>query len=148
MKRFIILTSCMLACSVSFGQQSAKNTNDPAKAQRMLVASGRCALTGYFTDARNRPIAGVKTFIYQKDSSIIASGYSDSTGHYETNSVLKGAYDVKLVYPTTKAILVTAMPLKPGFNQLSLKAYPPEMDTTMPGTYFVPKPVEKKKVKK
>lgn len=145
MKQIITLAASLLICGTSFAQKGGKNDNDPAKVQRQLIASGRCALTGVFTDAHNRPIEGVKAFIYQKDSSIIASGFSDASGHYETNSVLKGDYTIKLVYPSAKAMVVSGMPLKPGFNQLNIKSDAPAADTTMQASSFMPKPAEKKK---
>ena len=144
MKRLIVLTTCIFTFSTSFAQRSAKAQNDAAKAQRNLVASGKCALTGHFSDARFHPFKGVEAFIYAKDSSIAASGYTDSTGYYETNSVPKGSYDVKLVFPSKKTILITGYPLKPGFNELSLQANAPEADTTMAAAALMPKPVEKK----
>lgn len=133
----------MFTVGVSFAQK--KEQYDPAKAQRLLIASGKCALTGTFTDARNRPVPGVQAFIYGKDSSIAASGFSDSLGHYETNSVFKGVYYVKLVYPAAKTILVTDVTLKPGFNPMNVKSNAPEADTTVPATTYMPAPVVKKK---
>ncbi len=143
MKRFVILATCMFTFGASFAQK--KEQYDPAKAQRLLIASGKCALTGSFTDARNHPIPGVQAFIYGKDSSIAASGYSDSVGHYETNSVFKGVYYVKLVYPGAKTILVTDVTLKPGFNPMNVKSNAPMADTTIPAITFMPAPVVKKK---
>jgi len=141
----MVLLACLISCTATFAQSAAKDGNERAKVQRNLIASGKCALSGTFNDSRSRPLSGVQTFIYRQDSSIVASGYSDSAGRYETNSVVKGDYTVKLVYPTAKTILITAYPLKPGFNQLNVKADPPTADTTLPATDFVVKQPEKKK---
>ncbi len=139
MKQIIALTICLFISGASFAQKKAKTDNSPAAAQRKLVASGRCAIKGYFHDTHKHPIIGVKAFIYQKDSSILASGYTDSTGHYETNSVLPGVYVVKMVYPTDKTLTITGVTLKKGYTDLSIKADPPTTDSTQPYTDFVPK---------
>ena len=103
------------------------------------------AIGGSIRDARYHPLPGVETFIYQADSSIIASGYTDAKGYYETNGVLPGKYDLKIVYPSNKAVIVKGVPVKSGVTQLNLNLNPPDADTTLLYTDLVPKVEPKKK---
>lgn len=144
MKQTIILSACILLSGISFGQ-GAKAKNDPATIQRNLIASGRCELTGRFTDARNHPLSGVQVFIYEKDSSISASGFTDSMGHYETNAVLPGLHNVTISYPAAKRAFIMNVPMKKGFNPLSLKADPPAADTTLDLGTVMPDALKKAK---
>ncbi len=101
------------ACGTSFAQSAAPaKTAPPASSKLHQTAVG-----GQVTDARKHPILGVEAFIYQPDSTIIASGYTDSAGNYQTNSVLPGKYDVKIVYPTSKTILIKGVVIKNGVTQ-------------------------------
>ena len=145
MKQTITLATCILLSGMSFAQSSSKAKNDPATIQRNLVATGKCELTGRFTDARNHPLKGVEVFIYEKDSSISASGFSDSTGRYETNAVLPGLHNVKLAYPGAKMAFIPNVPMKKGFNPLSLKADAPAADTTLDVATVMPDAVKKTK---
>ena len=144
MKQSITLAACILLSGISFGQ-GTKAKNDPATIQRNLIASGRCELTGRFTDARNHPLRGVQVFIYEKDSSISASGFTDSIGHYETNAVLPGLHNVTISYPGAKRAFIINVPMKKGFNPLSLKADPPAADTTLDVSAVMPDAVKKTK---
>ena len=105
------------------------------------------AVGGYIRDVRSKPMKGVKAFIYMPDSSIAASGYTDSTGFYETNSVAPGKYTVKLVYPSYKAIVITGVVIKKGITPINFKANAPEADTTVAFADILPKPADKKGAK-
>jgi Carboxypeptidase regulatory-like domain len=146
MKKTLAFTACIFVFGASFAQnRTAATQNNPAGDQRKLAASGKCAISGTIKNERNQPISDVQLFIYQADSSIVASGYTNAAGAYETNSVLKGKYDVKVVYPSSKTLLITGVMMKPGLTEISLKAAAPEADTTMPYTDIMPKPAEKGK---
>jgi carboxypeptidase family protein len=145
MKKLITLTTCVLLCGAAFAQRSASEKNDPATAQRKLAASGKCAIKGTVRDERSHPVSDVRVFLYAADSSIIASGYTDAVGDFETNSVGKGTYNVKAVYPNSRAIMIPAAILKPGYTMVNIKTALPAADTVIPFSEFVPKPVEKGK---
>jgi hypothetical protein len=144
MKKLITLTACLFLVSASFAQKNAPVANDFIKAQRNLVATGRCAFNGTIADMHNHGIVNAQLFIYGPDSSIIASGYTNASGAYETNAVLKGKYVVKVVYPNAKALMINdAMLKKPGYTPLNIIADMPTADTTIAFAEFMPKPVEK-----
>jgi Carboxypeptidase regulatory-like domain len=141
MKR-IIATSLCVSLSVMCMAQNAKPVKPaPHKVPRPLV-------TGTIRDARNHPMPGVETFIYQKDSSIIASGFTDSMGHYETNAVMPGTYTVKVMYRNAKAMNVPGVVIKGGPTLLDVKANAPEADTMIPYTTLMPPPEKKAPAKK
>jgi hypothetical protein len=149
MKKFIVFAVAILA----YGSSIAQNTNSQQKpmtpAQKKAADLRKNAVGGYVRDARNRPFEGAQAFIYQADSanSIIASGYSDATGYYETNSVLPGKYTIKIVYPSNKALIVTEVIMKRGITDISPKMDAPSADSTLPFTIFKPRPPVKGKAK-
>ncbi len=148
MKKISAVIIALLVAGVSLSQKAATQKTVATTAQKTAVNAHKSAVGGLITDARRRPIIGAEAFIYQADSTIIASGYTDSMGNYETNSVLPGKYDVKIVYPSAKAILVKAVVIKSGVTQISFKADPPAADTTYLYTDLVPKAAPAKKTKK
>ena len=151
MKKFIVFTISLLAGGSIFAQKP-KTTQKPLTAAEKKAADLRKnAVGGFIRDAHNHPLEGIQAFIYQADSAntIIASGYTDATGYYETNSVLPGKYTIKIVYPdNNKAIMVPGVVMKKGITDISLKNDPPAADTSIQFVYFQPKPVEKAKPKK
>jgi len=107
----------------------------------------KSAIGGYFTDMRREPLKNVKAYVYNVDSTILASGYSDSAGYYETNSILPGMYALKITYPTSRfSVMLTGVPVLAGkiTNISMLKAVAPEADTTIAYESISPKPAEKK----
>jgi len=148
MKKITAFILALLASGMSFAQNTTTPKKNASPGQKTGNSFHQPAVGGVITDARSHPIPGAEAFIYQADSTIIASGYTDSTGHYETNSVLPGKYDVKIVYPSYKTILVKGVVIKSGITQLSFKANPPAADTTCLYTDLLPKPEAKKKNKK
>lgn len=138
MKRFIVLTTCIFAFGSSFAQKKGGASNE-----QKLVAAGRSVAAGFITDDRNKPITGVQAFIYQVDSSIIASGYTGDDGFFETNGVLPGKYAVKLVYPSSKATMITDVIMKRGTTVLNIKGSAPAADTSISYAEIAPKPAPK-----
>lgn len=167
MKYFIAIAMCTLA-SGQVSAQFVKPTPPPKIAvvmekgkktgvigylpqKKNAAGFKKNTIGGYFTDARRQPIKGVRTFVYQPDSSIGASGYSDPLGYYEANSIKPGRYDVKVVYPNTKAtVTVTNVPImKEYITEVSLLRMDiPQADTSIYYSEIAPKEVEKKDVKK
>lgn len=145
MKQIIVLAVSIFMCGASFAQTNTQKPMTPA--QKKAADLRKNAVGGYIRDARNRPYEGVQAFIYAKDSAntILASGYSDATGYYETNSVMPGKYDIKIVYPSNKAIMIPDVPMKRGITDISVKAEMPTADTTIQYIVFQPKPQEKAK---
>ncbi len=174
MKKVIAFALCLFAAGNIYAQNNAapQKNNTPAKPAAapkpadQKPAAAKPAVTtaaapqkgirkgiakksgpgvaGYILDAKKHPQDAVQAFIYGADSSIIASGYTDATGHYETNAVKPGKYNVKVVYPEAKALTVTGVVIKTGLSPLNISMNPPASDTTMAYTDFVPVPEKKK----
>jgi len=152
MKQFIAFGFCLLAVSPSFAQKTTTTTKTTTTKQTVTKTTKPMhgtAIGGSIRDARFHPLAGVETFVYSGDSSssIIASAFTDEKGLYETNGVMSGKYDLKVVYPTNKAIIVKGVPVKSGVTQINLNVNPPDADTTLLYAELVPKVETKKKAK-
>lgn len=149
MKKLITLTICLMAAGMAFSQQATTTKKKLTPAERSAAAH-KTAIGGYIKDAYNMPIADVEAFVYKTDSSadIVSSGYTDATGYYETNFTYPGKYNLKIVYPSAKSVMVNGVIVKKGITNISLKANAPDADTTLPYTDFVPKPAVTKKAKK
>lgn len=171
MKRVLVSAACILASGALFAQKpaapktAAKQAATQAPAPKKLAMASAAApgqkpgapamhhtgikpqpnaIGGYIRDNRSRPIKGAKAFIYMADSSIAASGYTDSSGFYQTNSVAPGKYNVKLIYPNYKTIYVTGVVIKKGITPVNFKADMPAADTTVAFADILPKPESKK----
>lgn len=144
MRSIIVLFVAMLVSGPLFAQQSAQKPLTPE--QKRAADARKNAISGFIRDSRNRPMEGIQAFIYAKDSAatILASGYTDATGYYETNSVMPGKYNIKIVYPSTnKAILVPDVVMKRGLLNISLKNDMPTADTSIEYRIFQPAPTPK-----
>jgi hypothetical protein len=146
MKKLITLTICLMAAGMAFAQQSTTTKKKLTPAEQ-YTAAHKTAVGGYIRDARNAPIADVRVFVYRADSSaeIISSGYTDATGYYETNFTYPGKYNLKVVYPEAKSVMVSGVIIKKGITNISLNANPPVADTALPYPNYLPKPVQTKK---
>ncbi len=142
MKIIVALSACLFVFNASNGQTKQTASKDKA------VLTGKTTISGYIRNGRNKPIKGVEAFVYKMDSSIIASGNTDSTGHFETNGFVPGPYFVKVVYPSRKFTLVTGITTKTGTTELNLKGDAPEADTAFAYDVLMPKPDPKKDMKK
>ncbi|MCD6012349.1 MAG: Carboxypeptidase regulatory-like domain [Flavipsychrobacter sp.] len=147
MKQLLVLfISIFMFGSLSAQQASTQKELTPE--QKRLADLRKNAVSGFVKDMRNRPVEGVQAFIYAKDSAqtILASGYTDATGYYETNSVAPGKYNIKIVYPSTnKAVMVPDVVMKRGLVDISLKTDIPTADTSINYLIFQPKPAGKSK---
>ena len=131
MKQSIAFSLCRFISVTSFAQKSATDAKKNP--------SQKSAVAGVIQNMRKQPIKGIKVFIYQKDS-IVASGYTDSSGYFETNYALPGIYNLKLVYPSEKTMVITAVPIKARtLTMVDLKAAPPEADTSIAYITIAPK---------
>lgn len=139
MKPLVAMAACLLASATAFAQQ--KQAVTPATNQR----AKKPAVGGLFLNERKQPVVNVKIFVYAADSSILASGYTDAEGRYETNAALPGKYEVKVVFPNNKNMLVSGVPIKSGITPLSMKGALPASDTTLTYAELMPQPEPKKK---
>ena len=148
MKCIAALSLCLFISAASFGQTAPKQQKN-APGQK-TANPAKYVITGKIKDMRNKPIKGVQAFVYKPDSTIIASGFTDTGGHYETNSVLPGAYYVKLVYPgaTGKMAIVSGVTVKTASTELNVKANVPDADTAYTYEALMPPPEVKKDGKK
>ncbi len=153
MKIIAALSVCLLVTATSIAQtaSASKEANAAKKAARSGKGAdakvNKSVVYGSIRNMRNRPIKGVQAFVYKPDTSIIASGATDSAGHFETNGVVAGDYFVKLVYPSTKTVIISGIKLKSGSVELNLKADAPEADTAFTYDVVMPKPEPKKGAK-
>jgi hypothetical protein len=123
--------------------QTVATAQHVSTAKRTIISRNGPAVGGFILDERKHPINDARAYIYSADSSIIASGYTDATGHYQTNPVAPGKYMVKIVYPSAKCIVVSDVIIKNGVAPLSVSIAEPTSDTSLPYTYFVPAAVKK-----
>ena len=138
MKKLAAISLCLFISGASFAQKGGTTTKkNPNKS----------AIAGTIQTMRKQPVAGIRAFIYKKDS-IAASGYSDSAGYFETNYVIPGIYNLKLVYPSEKALVVLAVPVKARtLTMINLKLASLDADSTISYAAIAPLP-EKKEVPK
>jgi len=150
MKRIITLAVCILVCGAVSAQKKKATTPNISVIPQKPGVYHKSAIGGYFTDMRKHPIKGLQAFIYLPDSTIGASGFTDSTGYYETNNILPGIYDLKLVYPKTgAALMITGVPVvRETITEISFfKNEPPAADTVIPYSAIEPAPIAKTKPK-
>ena len=138
MKQLLTLGICLLIATAASAQKKNEQHPNISVIPQKPGVYHKSGVGGYFTDMRKRPIRGVQTFIYLPDSTIGASGFTDSTGYYETNNILPGSYDLKIVYPKTSASLKITF----------FKSEPPTADTSFAYSVIEPKPIEMPKKKK
>ncbi len=134
MKLIVTLSACLFMCGAVMAQTT------PAKAKKAKSDKDKTVIYGTLRDARNKPYKGMKAFVYRADSTIVASGFTDADGHFETNNIAPGAnYFVKLIYPTDKVTMVYGIEIKKGSLPLDLKGAPPTEDTMMAYDVLYPK---------
>ena len=151
MKQLLTLGICLLIATAASAQKKNEQHPNISGSPQKPGVYHKSGVGGYFTDMRKRPIRGVQTFIYLPDSTIGASGFTDSTGYYETNNILPGSYDLKIVYPKTSASLkITGVPIvRETITEISFfKSEPPTADTSFAYSVIEPKPIEMPKKKK
>lgn len=134
MKLITTLSVCLFAIGTSFAQ----TIPTPVKTKHAADKGDKTVIYGSLKDARNKPIKGAKAFVYKADSTIIASGFTDATGHYETNAVPAGTYFVKFVYATDKTALIYNIEVKKSV-EVSYMSNPPVEDTMIAYDVLVPK---------
>ena len=154
MKQLTAFGICLLIAGSSYAQAPKKSAKQVIPPITVLPQRNKAfhknAIGGYVTDMRRRPVKGVKAYVYGADSTILASGFTDSAGYYETNSVPTGLYDLKMTYPTSKfSKIISGVPvLATKITNISfIKSDAPEADTTIAYTEIAPKPIEKPKIK-
>ena len=146
MKQVLLLAFILLTITGLMAQETITPAKNEAASSKNLAASGKCAVAGIITDMHNFPLKGVKAFVYQADSSIIASGFTDADGYFETNSILPGTYYIRIMYPSQTITLIMNVTMKPGITPVNIKAEPPAADNTISYSDIAPKPSEKKKI--
>jgi len=143
MKLITAFTLGLFAATASFAQQKAADKTTEAK------KADKCIISGTIRNTRKMPVTGVEAFVYKADSSIVASGSTDATGHFETNSVMPGDYMVKIVFPNRFNMMVTGITIKkPGNTVIDFKGDAPASDTTIAYSVLVPQPAPKTPGKK
>ncbi|GAA4465993.1 hypothetical protein GCM10023093_19250 [Nemorincola caseinilytica] len=136
MKPIIAVIACLLIAGASHAQNTAK----PAGKAKIR----KNAIGGTITDARHRPIPKVQAFIYYNDSATNSSGYTDASGRFETNNVLPGTYNLRLVYPSAKRLIINGVPVsKLRVTQIDIATSEPTTDSAISYT-DIAKPTAKK----
>jgi hypothetical protein len=137
MKLIVAVTGCLLFAGVALGQTTTRATASGGAKIR------KNAIGGTIKDIRRRPVAKIQAYIYRNDT-IAASGYTNAEGNYETNSVMPGVYSLRLVYPSSKRITVTNVPVKQlKITMVNITTAEPVEDSTIAYTDLVP-PAPKK----
>lgn len=132
MKLITTLSVCLLVSCAAFAQTTPVKKHKSDRADKTVIY-------GTLRDARNKPYKGMKAFVYKPDSTIVASGYTDADGHYETNAVAPGIYFVKLIYPTdNKVALIYNIEVKKSV-ELNYSSNSPVEDTMISYDVIMPK---------
>lgn len=132
MKLIAALSASLFFSFASLAQSApAKKASTKNKLDKTIVY-------GTLTDAKHKPVKGMKAFVYKADSTIVASGYTDATGYYETNQVPAGTYFVKFIYPTDKVTMVYNIEIKKAV-ELNYSANAPVEDTMIAFDALYPK---------
>ncbi|MBX2905318.1 MAG: carboxypeptidase regulatory-like domain-containing protein [Taibaiella sp.] len=117
----------------------------PATASRPApVKVRKTGIGGTIQNELREPVAKIQAYIYRGDD-IIASGFSDTKGYYETNNVLPGTYTLRLVYPKSgRRITVPGVPVKmKKVTIVNYKGIEPVGDSTIAYTDLMPPPPPK-----
>jgi len=125
MKKLIFIAICLFAVTDLYGQADTSTTQSIPPAEK-------CFLAGTISDSSRKPLKGTEIFVYQADSAIVGSGYTDESGYFKTNSLEPGIYSVKIVYVTKTSRVVTGIRMQPGINMFSISALIPARDVTIP----------------
>lgn len=126
----------LVACLVVSGSVLAQN------AGRSKVR--KTAVGGLITDLRYNPLPKVQVYIYKGDSATNASGYTNAQGNFETNNIMPGVYDLRIVYPSSRRIIVSGVPVKMHkVTTFKLVANDPTADSTIAFTDLVPAAAKK-----
>ena len=137
MKPIIAVAACLLIA----GAAHAQNTAKPAGSAKVR----KNAIAGNISDGRHRPMPKVKAFIYYNDSATNSSGYTDAMGNFETNNVMPGTYNLRLVYPAGKRLIVNGVPVKKlTVTHIDIATNEPTNDSAVAYTDIAPKPAPKK----
>lgn len=129
MKQYFVIAACLIISCGLLAQDNNSGKPNPH----------RTAIGGYIRTARKQPIKDVKVFVYLPDNSIIASGFTDAKGHYETSGVAPGSYSVRVVYPSLKRVIINGVPVAARhITPLNLSTPPPAEDSMYPYSALVP----------
>ncbi len=151
MTRIATLAICLFIFGTASAQKKKESHPNISVIPQKPHGVHKSAIGGYFTDVHKHPIRGVQAFIYLPDSTIGASGFTDSSGYYETNNILPGMYTLKIVYPyPTTAVTITGVPIvRETITEISFfKAERPTTDTIFSYLSIEPKPIVKETPKK
>jgi hypothetical protein len=135
MKLIFSITACILFSGVL----AAQTGNVAAKKKVRKNAIG-----GTILDARRLAIPKVQAFIYLGETATNSSGFTDADGYFETNQVMDGTYDLRLVYPSAKRIVVTGIPVKGRrITEVNLITNMPTADSTIAWSDIAPRSSKK-----
>ena len=140
MKQITVIAVCLFMFGTCFAQKSHHSTSKGSSEAYFGKAEAlKNGVWGTIKDLQGEPLADVEAMIYKLDT-IIASGFSDASGRYTTNSCAAGKYTVKLVYPNSnKYIMVSGVEIKKGRVMLNLTTNPPMADSSVSYNELQPK---------
>lgn len=125
------------------GATASAASSAPA-ARTAPVKVRKTCIGGTVLNEYREPVAKIQAYIYKGDD-IMASGFSDSRGYYETNNVLPGVYTLRLVYPKSgRRITIPDVPVK--MRQVTMVNYrgiEPVGDSTIAYAELMPPPPPK-----
>ncbi len=120
------LISTVVAClAISCAVQAQTTTTAKRKVRKNAIG-------GTIMDARHKPVPKVQAFVYFGDSAVNASGYTDASGYFETNSVMPGTYDLRIVYPNANRLIINGVTVKGlKVSRVSIATDMPTTDSTV-----------------
>ena len=139
MKQFFLIACGLLIINTGNAQNKVVTTKKAHISKK--AADNKIALGGTLKNMRKQAIVGAQAFVYAVNGSIIASGYTDDMGYFETNALAPGKYDLKVVYPSEKMAKIVGVEVgKKGITKVTINMDAPTADTIL--TYATIAPVE------
>ncbi len=145
MRQILTLAICLFVSGTVSAQKKKEARPNISVIPQKAGVYHKSGVGGYFTDMRKHPIKGMQAFIYMPDSTIGASGFTDEAGYYETNNILPGTYNLKIVNPNWRtSMTITGVPIvRETITEISFFKLgdAPYNDTVFAYSAIEPKPV-------
>lgn len=143
MKQFFLVACGLLILGTGNAQNKVANTKKAPISKK--AADNKIALGGTLKNMRKQAIVGAQAFVYAPNGSIVASGYTDEMGYFETNALAPGKYDLKVVYPSEKMAKFVGVEVgKKGITKVTINMNEPTADTIMTYATIAPPEAPKK----
>lgn len=132
MKLILVAATCFFVSGATYAQNATQHAGH--------ARVRKTAIGGTINDKKGHPVPKVQAYIYKGDSATNSSGYTDANGNFETNNVMPGTYDLRLVYPSAKRIVINGVPVKMHrVTYINLATTEPTADSAISYSDIAPK---------